>query len=332
MFQSATLKLTAWYAGILMIISLMFSLIIFEISTKEVNSRLVNFQGLLQNHLVESFTGGASLLRDESARAATALAVQLIYINVGVLLIGTTASYFLARRTLKPIEQAHEAQVRFVSDASHELRTPLSIMKSEIELVLRGSSSTKEELVEILESNLEEVNSLSTMSETLLKMSTLEGDVPMKVTKLKATTEEVIARFKLKPSRLEFTAINSPSVRANGDLIKELLAILIDNALKYSPDDSLITVTLRGVGSNVELSITNEGKGIAKKDLANIFDRFYRADRSRTAHQAERGFGLGLSLAKQIAEIHDGHISVLSAPNKKTTFTLTLPKYARRKS
>lgn len=325
MFRSATLKLTAWYAGILMLISLGFSLIIFQISSSEIDNRLTRFQGLIQSSLTNPLDEERWRL-NEALNGSWSLAIQLIYLNIGVLVIGTTASYFLARRTLKPVEEAHEAEMRFVSDASHELRTPLAIMKSEIEMTLRDPNSTKQELREILQSNLEEVNNLSAMSETLLKMAKLDSDVPMKPIRIKPLVIDVCQRFKQPTTRLQLINTDGALVNANRQLLAEALVIIIDNALKYSPETSTVKVSTKLTANEIAISVENEGEGIKPEDLEHVFDRFYRADPSRTTHQNKKGFGLGLSLAKQISMLHGGYITASSAPKENTIFTIFLPR------
>ena len=147
MFQSATLKLTAWYLIILMAISITFSIVIYQLNYREISFRLEN----LQHSIIDEFSaplaitsyldvlsnGDNSLLLSESRQASDQMILSLVYINIVVFVAGGLGAYFLARRTLRPIAEAHEAQSRFTSDASHELRTPLAAMKTELEAYLR---------------------------------------------------------------------------------------------------------------------------------------------------------------------------------------------------
>jgi signal transduction histidine kinase len=111
--------------------------------------------------------------------------------------------------------------------------------------------------------------------------------------------------------------------------IEELITILIDNALKYSPAASKIRVNLRRSGKKARFEVINTGRGIKPEDLPHIFDRFYRADESRTSGK-KTGFGLGLSLAKKIVELHKGDFSVSSQPGKETIFVVSLPLYEKK--
>jgi signal transduction histidine kinase len=131
-----------------------------------------------------------------------------------------------------------------------------------------------------------------------------------------------VQRYDKNFSRIDFTPPKKPViVKANAASIEELFTILVDNALKYSPEKSRIHASLNQENKQAVFMITNEGKGIPREKLPHIFDRFYRADESRT----EKGAGLGLSLAKEIVAIHKGELTVSSAEGKETTFSVFLP-------
>lgn len=326
MFHSATLKLTAWYLGILMIISILFSAAIYEINFHEVNVRLENLQnGLSINRTLKVSTGvyinGNDLRQEESEAAAHQMILSLLYINAIIFVAGGLGSYWLARRTLRPIEEAHEAQSRFTSDASHELRTPLAAMKAEIEVSLRGGTISSSEARELLESNLEEVNKLIALSEMLLNMSRLDYDrLDKKSIDMPALLDEVLKAF----PRKRFDVMARKKATAVGDkaALAELMTILIENAIKYSPERSKISIRIFEKMGRFGFEITNKGT-IAAKDLEHVFERFYRGDLSRTL-SSENGYGLGLALAKKIVEIHAGDIHVFTK-GEKVTFTVYLP-------
>lgn len=335
MFQSATLKLTGWYLLILMSISILFSVAIYNIATIELNTRLQQLQSrfeLNQTTIIPQWIDAQhdprfNVLRVEQAeRANRNILEALFYVNIMILVFGGAGSYFLARRTLKPIEDAHEAQSRFTSDASHELRTPLAAMKTELEVALRDKDISKQDIRELLESNLEEVNNLSTLASTLLQLSRLdhEGLAKEKIP-LGKLTQTLAKKYDKTGTRISYTPTSKdPPVYANPASIEELITILIDNALKYSPADSLVTIKTSRSGKHARFEITNTGKGISAEELPHIFDRFYRADTARTKNGAS-GHGLGLSLAKKIVELHNGELSATSAPDHATTFVFLLP-------
>ncbi len=335
MFQSATLKLTGWYLLILISISIIFSICIYSIASQEVGNRLqdlqLRYEQSAANTDISTIDPQYSQFRNtQNSVANTNLFFSLAYVNVVIFLAGGIGSYVLARRSLRDIENMHDAQSRFTSDASHELRTPLAVMKSEIEVILRDAKASKSDFREILQSNLEEVDKLSRLSKVLLQLSKIDRtDIPFTKVNIKTVVSTVVKRLNQPKKRIVVRApSNIPSIRANIDSVEELCLILLDNALKYSPNDSVITVTISRRSSKVCIDVSNLGKGIAATDLPHIFDRFYRADTSRTNGE-QAGHGLGLALAKKIVEIHHGDLSVSSAPDQETIFSVLIPIYQK---
>lgn len=331
MYKSATVKLTGWYLLILMSISLLFSVIIYRVAESEVATRLDGLQaGIQRESDISSLPryDYRALRARQADQAADNLFVSLLYTNILILAAGGIGSYVLARRTLRPIEHAHEAQSRFTSDASHELRTPLAIMKTELEVALRDPNLTKEEMKELLGSNLEEVNKLAQLSHTLLQLSKLDHSSFTKQRfALDEVARDVIKRCDKTGARVSFSPPpHHLLIDANQISIEELITILVENAIKYSPDDSAVHVTTTTRNKKACFEIKNSGKGIITSDLPYIFDRFYRADSSRTGGD-KNGYGLGLSLAKKIVELHNGELSASSAKDQETTFTFLLPLY-----
>lgn len=330
MFTSATVKLTAWYVAILIAISLLFSVVIFSIATSEVSSRISSIQEAV---FPSTNSRLYTTVRDAQIHEAQSnLIASLILTNLCIWIAGGIGSYYLARRTLQPIEQAHEAQSRFTSDASHELRTPLASMKIELEVALRDKNLTPEDMRDLLESNLEEVNKLTDLSLTLLQLSRLDFDSIVKEpVDIHHSITTVINRLDIRPERLNLQGVRSLYTYANPSNVEELITILVDNAMKYSPDNSVVQVKTFRKKQMVGFSVVNEGKGIDTDTLPHIFDRFYQSDQSRTT-QSNKGFGLGLSLAKKIVELYHGDLSVSSAPGKLTTFTALLPTHTKSKA
>lgn len=328
MFHSATLKLTGWYLLILMSISLIFSFTIYNVATGEVKHRLDEYQSRLSQPGMNSGLGQnprlfSAFRQDQRETAEHNLFVTLLYVNLLILLGGGVLSYLLARRTLNQLEDSHEAQSRFVSDVSHELRTPLAAMKTELEVALRDKKLTKADMQELLESNLEEVDKLTMLSKTLLQLSKLDhAELKKELVDLSAIANEVAQRYDKNMKRIRIKTPAKPlKVIVNKTSLEELVTILVDNALKYSPEKSIITIRVAHEGKRGLFEITNEGKGIASTDLPHIFDRFYRADQSRST----TGTGLGLSLAKKIVEMLNGELTVSSAIDQDTTFRVLIP-------
>jgi two-component system sensor histidine kinase CiaH len=334
MFESATFKLTAWYLAILMTISLTFSVVIYQLNFREISFRLENLQhSLMDNSMYilpstpsdETFSYGPnSPLSVQSRQAAGQMTLSLVYINIVVLVAGGLGSYFLARRTLRPIKESHEAQSRFTSDASHELRTPLAAMKAELEVNLRDQNLSAAESRELLESNLEEVNKLIQLTQMLLQLSRMDYDKLERTSvDLVAVLNEKLKLYKKESKRFDIVVRKKAIVTAHQPAIDELMAILIDNALKYSPKGSKISIRIFMRRGMIGFKIHNTGEAISEEDIPKLFDRFFRADTSRT-NSSENGYGLGLSIARKIIDVHHGDIQVASGPDG-TTFTFFLP-------
>ncbi len=325
LFASATIKLTAWYLLILMTISLLFSTIIYNLSLSEISTRLDVFESRMERS--ESQQLNLSELGARQLRESTAnLLFALFYLNILILIVGGIGSYKLARRSLRPIEAAHDAQSRFTSDASHELRTPLAVMKSELEVALRDSRLSKQDMREQLTSNLEEVNRLSELAGMLLQLSQYEK--PRLVTErlsLSTIITKAIHTPSLATDRIQLhIPKKSIYITVNEASITELCVLLIDNALRYSPAGSKVNIRLSEKRQSKQIVIENTGKGISPAQLPHVFERFYRGDSSRTGSEAN--YGLGLALAKRIADLHDATITIASEPDVTTSATISFSK------
>lgn len=327
MFHSAIVKLTAWYLLILMSISLLFSIAVYNVTTNELRDRLTDFQNRFeQPDMFPNSSPGQRLFQtfrnDQRETANRNIFWTLAYVNLLILLGGGALSYLLARRTLQEIEHAHDVQSRFTSDASHELRTPLAVMKSELEVALRDPKLSKQEMRDLLQSNLEEVERLTTLSKTLLQLSKLDyASIDFERVDLGIIAAEIVQRYDKNADRILLDQPKAPAfIKANQASIEELITILVDNALKYSKPGSKIKASVSSHGRQAVFVISNTGKGIPKDKLPHIFERFYRADESRTAG----GAGLGLALAKEIVALHRGELSV-SSNSKATEFRVSLP-------
>lgn len=327
MFKSATIRLTGWYLLILMTISVVFSFVVYGISFNEVENRLNRFQDNMQQ--IRNFNPEPILTErlrvDELNKAKSNLAIELLYSNIFILIGGGLISYLLAKKSIDPIERAHEEQSRFTSDASHELRTPLAVIKTEIEVALRGRSASTEDLREVLASNLEEIEKLSKLSDMLLSLSQIEkSELETSSIDLVKITRSTIKSFKKSSTLINIdTDKKSIFITGNETAISDVIRILIDNAMIYGKENSEININLSTQDKFAKFEITNFGEGIQPDKMPYIFDRFYRADSSRT-NGNKKGYGLGLALAKKIIDLHSGNIFAVSIPNKETTFTFLI--------
>lgn len=334
MFKSATIKLTAWYLTLIMGLSFAFSLVLYNVSANSLDVGLEHQRITIRQQFQQYFALSPTQLDLERLRdselsvAQQRLIANLILVNVGVLAIGGAASFWMARRTLRPIEQAMEAQKRFTADASHELRTPLTAMQTEIEVALRDKTLSNDDARELLQSNLEEVGKLQALSNGLLTLASQDKDhfAPTPVSSSDIVAEAV-KRASGAATRKTIQIENKTaeaSIVGDRDSLVQLLSILLDNAIKYSPKRTTITITSQRKGSHELLSIADQGYGIKASDLPHIFERLYRADSARSKGHVE-GYGLGLSIAKKIVQLHKGAIDVASSEGHGSTFTIRLP-------
>ncbi|HYH74899.1 MAG TPA: HAMP domain-containing sensor histidine kinase [Candidatus Saccharimonadales bacterium] len=326
--QAPAGRLTFSYLAIIMAMSIGFSWIFYNTSASELNrpgpGRPVMIQ-VLENGQPQAIN---EFLEERAEEGRRRLLGNLIAVNAIALLAGTYISYMLARKTLEPIEAAMEAQSRFTSDASHELRTPLTTIQTENEVALRKANLTLPRAKELLRSNLEEAGKLRILSEGLLQLARAEQtDIKLQPISLAAVATEAINRV-IKPAQDKNIVIEDSvqDMQVNGDqqLLIQALVIVLDNAVKYSPAKTAIQLSAQSDGKYAVVSVTDQGPGISAIDQAHIFDRFYRADVSRTKQQVS-GYGLGLSIADKIIRQHNGSIAVQSEPGKGSTFTIKLP-------
>jgi two-component system, OmpR family, sensor histidine kinase CiaH len=331
-FQATLIKLTALYLAIIMVISFFFSVNLYRVSAEELNRSYERQMMVIHNSpRLNAFlvsNGFIDQFESEFRQAKNRIVLQLLYTNLFILVAGGALSYFMAKRTLRPIQESHDAQSRFTSDASHELRTPVAAMRSEIEVALRDEKLTKEEAKHLLRSNLEELSKLTALTDGLLRLSRLENNtLEFKPVALDEVVTEAVKRTLPLAKKKSITVKENlqPELIVNGDAASliEMAVILIDNAIKYSPPQSTVRVELKKRQKQPVLTVRDEGQGIIKDDIPHIFDRFYRADSSRTKESTD-GYGLGLAIAKSIASAHQANIHVSSTYGKGTAFHITL--------
>lgn len=309
MFSLARLKLTAWYLLMIMLVSALFSIMIYEVQTTELE-RFASVQRYRISRRLPSFLVSENLDLELVEESKQRLILFLLGINAGIFVISGGLGYFLAGRTLKPIKEMVEEQNRFVGDASHELRTPLTAIKSALEVNLKDKK--------LLRDCLEQVDKLQYLTESLLQVE--NQSLKFEKVSLLKIVESAIQTVKAKATQKGITIKNTgKDFSVNGDryALTNLVTILLDNAIKYSPDKTSVVVDTQ----NDILTVTDKGVGIEKKDLPHVFDRFYRADSARTKAKSG-GYGLGLSIAKKIVGEHNGSISAQSEPGVGTTITV----------
>jgi two-component system, OmpR family, sensor histidine kinase CiaH len=282
-----------------------------------------------QTHI--AFTDSASLFKS----LYTSILISVILGAIALLSVFFVA-LILARMALQPIEEAWTKQRRFIADASHELKTPLTVILANTEIVRENPESTVHEQDKWLQGTLEESEKMDGLIQDLLVMAQTESDAMIESAE-RTARERVDLSSVVEASAMQFEAVafEQDVTLAYDDIeqglivmgapahLERLVRILVDNACKYAGDPGHVTISLQGCDKEAVLSVENSGASIAPEDLAHVFDRFFRADTSRTD---ERGHGLGLSIAKNIVEAAGGTIKVTSDPGATTVFTVRLPR------
>jgi signal transduction histidine kinase len=330
MFQSATLKLTLYYLGIITVICIAFSAVLYHFASAELHRSIYG----QSTRITEEFPGfdfdPALRPGSDYTRGTHRLIANLLYFNIIVLAVAGIASYALAKQTLEPIREAHDKQKRFTSDVSHELRTPLTGLKMTSEVALMDAQASKNDLKQALTSNLEDAARLEQLINNLFRLSRLDAEEvtqSFSMQRLQPIVETAIAAAQTHAKERSITlSADIPAklaVLGDRDSLAQMLTVFLDNAIKYSPEGSTVNVKATG-GELVTLKVIDQGIGIEKKALPHLFDRFYRADNARTRTDAS-GFGLGLSIAKHIADLHHANIQIASKPGHGTVVTVMLP-------
>lgn len=274
-------------------------------------------------YTVKALDDGRKLivLQDTAMRSGKATRVfgTLVLVLLGVAaLAGIT--FVLSRFITEPARRALEREKQFVSDAGHELKTPIGAISINAQALAMDSDDVH------LRNILSETERINRLIEKLLTLSKLE-EVPLTQThncsmtdivKEIALTYESVAFEKAVTYQYEID--DAVSVTGDADELRQLAAILIDNAIKHTDSPGLITIRLFRKGSRAVLKVQNTGKGIAEQDIPHIFERFYTRGSART----DNSFGLGLPIAKSIVDRHKGTISVHSTMNEETVFTVIL--------
>ncbi len=254
--------------------------------------------------------------------------VNIIILDMSLLTLSAFLSYFLSGQTLEPIIQALNKQKKFVSDASHELRTPLTAIKTEAEVLNRSKRATVEEYKEFTQSLIEEINKLSSLTQSLLQIAKLDNNKdinPSQKVDVNSLLEKLTNNYKKYASKNDVELLYIPSnknliAKTDEYKLERLLSIIIDNAIKYNMENGKVTVETDGDSDHLFIKISDTGIGIDPKHINKIFDRFYRASDDRN----DEGFGLGLSIAKELADQIQANLKVESVLGNGTTFTIGL--------
>jgi signal transduction histidine kinase len=228
-------------------------------------------------------------------------------------------------QTLERLESLFTSQQRFLADVSHELRTPLTVIKGNVDL-MRKFKEADEDLLNSIDQEAGRLNRL--VSGLLMLAQAESGKLPLNFTQVELdllltevfTETRVLAGSKV---RVHLNQIDEAIVKGDRDRLKQVILNLVANAIQYTPQGGEVFLSLKRIGEQARLIVRDTGPGIPAEDLPYIFERFYRAEKSRTRSKTS-GFGLGLSITKWIVEQHGGQIKVESKEGEGTTFVIWL--------
>ncbi len=293
--------------------------------------------GLLSGAALLASLGGAYLVAGRALRPVATLndAAQAIARsrNFGERVPAVPSGDELSRlaatfnEMLGSLQQAYEAQQRFVSDASHELRAPLTAIQANLDLLARLPAMSDEERREAVDEAGREAGRLAQLVADLLILARADAGVPLRRQRveLDAVLMEAFSQAHrlAKGQRLEVEHLEPVTLDGDPARLKQVMLILLDNAVKYTPPSGRIMVALRRRGGHAELTVTDTGPGIAAEHMPRVFERFYRAESGRPRDPG--GTGLGLSIARTIVEQHQGGITLESGGGEGVTATVRLP-------
>ena len=295
-------------------------------------------------------TGQLSTVMMTSKKIVTDEAIQTLYVGKDVtalysglrkatyaqvvlgfiaLIIASAIGYAMAGRALVPLKEAYEKQKQFAADASHELRTPLAVVMASADLLLADPSIENPFLRQVIEDLKSEVKKMTNLVSDLLTVARSDNNaLKVKIQRLdlfELLTQVIRIMIPIAEKKnifLNGEGLRRVFVKGDEERIKQLMIILIDNAIKYTCDGGNVTVGLTEKNERFGIIVEDTGIGIKEEDLPRIFERFYRVDKSRS----EGGNGLGLSIAKELVRMNGGEIEVASREGEGTRFTVWLKR------
>lgn len=266
--------------------------------------------------------GDSAVSAAERGFATLRMTLIVGYIILGVLL--PIASYLMARAALAPIRRSYELQERFVDGASHELRSPLSVIQGELELALTRTRTAAQYQAAIANA-LDGAEGLTRLTNDLLLLtrgSTGQLQRTFESVALDDLVRRCVSAHPAPSSRFFLDDVQPVVVNGSTELLTRAIANIVDNAVKFSPALSRIAISVGVEGANALVRVHDEGVGMTGAEAQRAFDRFWRARDARDLP----GFGLGLSIVRQICVAHGGRVSIVSQPGAGTTVTLAFPQ------
>lgn len=253
--------------------------------------------------------------------------ILFLFSDLTALLLLAVFFWFFTARMIHPLQESRRKQAQFISAASHELRSPLAVIRSNLEAVKSGSMEGDRQFLDTID---EEGQRMARLIDDMLQLANADShswQMQMKPTELDTLLLETweyyepMAHFHQLRWEISLPEDNLPPVSCDGERIRQLLAILIDNAFSYTPSGGKVGLSLNRQNSAVSILVSDSGPGIPDTEKEAVFDRFYRSDPSRNS---KNHYGLGLSIAKEITVLHRGHIQIKDTPGGGATFVVTL--------
>lgn len=328
MKQKRVQRLALSYLTVIMTLSVLFSGIIYAVTSSQLNRSLPPDDHIKQTSEIEDQFNHRLERRDNKTREMVIM--SLVVLNGVMLVFGYWLSLVLARRTLAPIERSIEQQAQFVSNASHELRTPLAALLLSNEIAMRKRVLTDEKARQVLSRNVEEIKKLANLSNSLLDLAKSENALgEPELIDVSNIIGEVVDQYssiaKAKQVKIFHNIPDGQKVTLQVNAVRQILSILMDNAIKYAPQKvGEVKIWARLNKNSVEFIVKDNGPGILPADQKHIFERFYRADAARTRTGAS-GYGLGLAIARSLADDCGYEIRVKSQPSAGAEFILVIP-------
>ena len=302
-------------------------------SKNKATSGNINYNKIVLKYLkVQKQYGSIIVFSDKSQGNYILNHLLLTFLIIGTISLGFMflISLFLANKALVPIKIAWDKQKNFIADASHELKTPLTVINTSLEIIMDNKEETVESQSKWVENAQGEINRMAKLLDDLLLIASSDFDkssIFKAVFNISYALNQAILPFESVAYEKGITVKIEiqPEIEFCGDegKIKQLIAILIDNAIKYTPQGGNVTLKLNSDDSTIEILVIDTGKGIAKEHLNKVFERFYRVEKSRS--RSLGGSGLGLSIAECIVKDHNGNISASNSFGKGAMLKVTLP-------
>lgn len=321
-FLQTRLKLTAFYTVVVLLIMVIFSVLVYGLFAQDIAS---NVEYESKDNANEAIIEVRII-----DKAKDRLQTILIIVDSVIIILVSGLGYYLAGKTLRPIEKSLEQQKKFVADSAHELRTPLAVMKTGIQAV-SSSCPDLQEYKKLSGEMLVELDYLTNMVNDLLFLAHSDNSAKHGFAKLDLTAA-VNRQVKFmqiyattKKVQLNVHIKGDFYILGEGSQIKRLLVNLIKNAVDYNRIGGRVDFFLDKKDRHVILTIADTGIGIPAEKLKNIFDRFYKVDQARSANAG--GAGLGLSIVREIIKTHKGNIKVKSKIDKGTEVIISFPVY-----